>query len=69
MRRLDLHVRKMAGVSSKATISPSLLLRIDSKKKTSKDFSLGMSDWTDSDKENEPFNDDEDFQPPHRKKA
>ena len=41
----------MAGVMSKEVISPSLLARIDPNKKTTctREFSLGMSDWTDSD--------------------
>ena len=43
-------------------VSPSLLARIDATKKTSSDFSLGMSEWTeseDSGKENQPHSDDD----------
>ena len=56
-------------------ISSSLLARIDPNKKTPRQFSLGMSDWTGSDSEgsdkenhDQRCRDDDDFQQPTRKK-
>ena len=56
-------------------ISSSLLARVDPNKKTPRQFSLGMSDWTGSDSEgsdkenhDQRCRDDDDFQQPTRKK-
>ena len=52
----------MARFAKKDVVSPSLLACIDPTKKTSSDFSLGMSEWMDSEdsgKENQPHSDDD----------
>lgn len=38
----------MAGETSRVVISPSLLAQIGLNKKTPREFSLGMSEWTDT---------------------
>lgn len=61
----------MARLAKKDVVSPSLLESIDPTKKTSSDFSLGTSEWTeseDSGKENQPHSDD-DFKQPAKKKT
>ena len=45
-------------MSTRKIISPSLVARIENLDTSKPQFSIGMSDWTDDDKENE------DFQPP-----
>ena len=54
----------MASATSQVVISPALLARITPNKKTPREFSLGIGDWTDSDcegssKENQPCSDDD----------
>ena len=52
----------MACLAKKDVVSPSLSASINPMKTTSSDFSLGMSEWTESeysDKENQPHSDDD----------
>ena len=66
-----LFAEAMARLAKKDVVSPSLLARIDPTKKTSSDFSLGMSEWTeseDSGKENQPHSND-DFKQTAKKKT
>ena len=51
-------VNRSLSMSTWKIISPSLVARIENLDTSKPQFSIGMSDWTDDDKENE------DFQPP-----
>jgi len=63
----------IASATSRVVISPSLVALIAPSKKTPRDVSLGMSDWTDSNcedssKENQPCSDDDFKHATHPKK-